>query len=551
MYLTKILVMLGISRLSYPIALLVLCLVSADSFTQSSAAVDGDLYLNDYPEPTDLFQESMAPFYHGVASGDPLQDRVIIWTRVTPEQPVEQTTVYWEMSLNKSFEASLQQGSFKTHPGRDYTVKVDVAGLQPGREYYYRFRHEGRYSTIGKTQTLPQGGIDRVKLAVATCSNYEGGYFNAYKAIARDEVDAVIHLGDYIYEYEPGHYAQKKLQKAGRTHRPAKEIINIADYRQRYSLYRTDSLLQMAHQVHPFITIWDDHETANNSYRDGAENHQEEEEGDWEERKQMAQQAYFEWMPIRDNEERSIYRSFDFGELVKLIMVDTRIIGRSKPVKNMKADDYMAEERTLLGESQQKWLSQEMKSETQWKIIGNQVMVSPMDVSFFCFLGFRIPFYPGKKRNMDQWDGYPAARNRIMEFIKKESIENVIFLTGDDHASYAYEVPGEKLDPINSYAEGMPPLAVELVTPSISSANFDEYLPNFFLNKLRRKFPDKNPHLQWFDLIHHGYIHLEITAERSTATWNFMESITEVKGAHYEGKKLLIEAGKSRLQTQE
>lgn len=540
--------MLGISRLSYPLILLLLCLVSADSFTQAIAPKQ--LTLNDYPEPTDLFDPELKPFYHGIASGDPLADRVIIWTRITPAKPVEQIKVKWQFAEDPSMDIVLKEGTYTTHPGRDYTVKVDVKGLSPNTTYYYRFQtlgEEVKYSAIGQTKTLPTGEVSRVKLAVSTCSNYEGGYFNAYKAMAEQDVDAVIHLGDYIYEYEPGHYALKQLQKAGRIHRPAKEITTLPDYRQRYSLYRTDALLQMAHQRHPFITIWDDHETANNSYKDGAENHQVETEGDWEARKQMAQQAYFEWMPIRDNEARSIYRSFDFGKLVKLIMVDTRIIGRSAPVANMKSDNYKDETRTLLGDAQRQWLATEMKDSARWKVIGNQVMVSPMDVSFFRFLGFRIPFYPGKKRNMDQWDGYPAAKDRVMDFIKREKIDNVVFITGDDHASYAYEVAGEKEDPIEAYRNGTPPLAVELVTPSISSANFDEYLPKFYLNKLRRKFPKKNPHLRWFDLTNHGYILLEITPETSIATWNFMETISEEREGDYQAKTLRIEAGSNRL----
>ncbi|MCI4668309.1 MAG: alkaline phosphatase D family protein [Bacteroidia bacterium] len=539
--------MLGVSRLSYPIVLLLLCMVSADSFTQAIGQENPSL--NDYPEPVDLYDASMKPFYHGVASGDPLSDRVIIWTRITPDKPVEQITVEWIVAADKGFDDIIKKGSYTTHPGKDYTVKIDVDGLAPNSTYYYQFTHLESRSIIGRTKTLPVGDVSRVKLAVSTCSNYEGGFFNAYAAIAKEDVDAVVHLGDYIYEYETGHYGLKELIKDGRHHRPITEIIKLPDYRQRYSLYRTDKMLQAVHQNHPFITIWDDHETANNSHNTGAENHQVESEGNWEARKQMAQTAYFEWMPIRDNKEKNIYRSFNFGNLMKLIMVDTRIIGRSPQVANMKAEDYLSEERTLLGDTQRQWLTQEMKDSTTWKIIGNQVMVSPMDVSFFRFLGvIRIPFYPGKKRNMDQWDGYPAAKDRVMDFIKREGIQNVVFLTGDDHASYAYEVAGEKENPIEAYQNGTPPLAVELVTPSISSANFDEYLPRFYLNKLRRKFPKKNPHLQWFDLTNHGYISLEITPEATTATWNFMESIREINDGQRKAKTLQVKAGSNKLE---
>ncbi|MEO0896761.1 MAG: alkaline phosphatase D family protein [Bacteroidota bacterium] len=526
-----------ILNLAYPLTLMVMFTLSSDIYTQQISQANGQ-NLNGYEEPYDLYQKELKPFYHGVASGDPLQDRVILWTRVTPTNPNAKVEVKWEISLQEDFSSLVRSGTLIASSEKDFTVKEDVTGLEAGTSYFYRFEALGKYSQIGRTKTLPRGDVDQVKLLIATCSNYEGGYYNAYKEMAKREADAVVHLGDYIYEYEPGHYAQKHLQKAGRTHRPKQEIISLSDYRQRYSLYRTDSMLQMVHAAHPFINIWDDHETANNSHMTGAENHQPEKEGEWEQRKAVAQQAYFEWLPIRDHEEKNIYRSFQFGDLLSLIMVDTRIIGRSEQVENSFSEAYLDESRSILGQEQENWLKSELTKNTQWKVIGNQVMVSPMDVSFFKFLGFRIPFYPGKVKNMDQWDGYPIARDRVLDYLQEEKVDNVIFLTGDDHASYAYDVVREKN--WEAYKEGREAEAVELVTPSISSANFDEYLPKFYLNKLRRKFPQKNPHLKWFNLTEHGYISLDISKEASVANWNFVDTIDEVKEGARVAKTLTI-----------
>ncbi|CAM2011122.1 alkaline phosphatase D family protein [Acanthopleuribacter pedis] len=278
------------------------------------------------------YDPNMWPFYHGVASGDPMANRVIIWTRVTPQQD-SPVSVSWRMATDAAMANVVQSGTFTTDAARDYTIKVDVTGLDAGRTYYYRFQALGRTSLIGRTRTAPSGSVDHLRFAIVSCSNYQGGYFNAYSRLAdRADLDAIIHLGDYIYEYEDGGYGYDDA--VGRGHEPANEIVSLSDYRVRYSFYRLDGDLQRAHQQHPFIAVWDDHEFANDAFKDGAENHSPATEGNWETRKQNAFKAYFEWMPIREGStENRIYRKLQYGNLVDLIMLDTRIEGREKDLE--------------------------------------------------------------------------------------------------------------------------------------------------------------------------------------------------------------------------
>jgi alkaline phosphatase D len=260
----------------------------------------------------DLFAQSGA-FPHGVASGDPLTDRVVVWTRVTIPNPGEFVTVEWDMASDPGFNRIVQRGITSTSAAYDYTVKVDVGRLQAGTTYYYRFILRGvGTSPIGRTKTLPLGSVSRLRFAVASCSNYPAGLFNAYRLIAgRADLDFVIHLGDYIYEYGEGTFGSG--QTLGRIPSPNREIVTLGDYRMRYAQYRSDLDLQEVHRQHPFIVVWDDHESANDAWRDGAQNHQPDTEGEWAVRKAVATQAWHEWMPVRENPSLGqIYRTFRF-----------------------------------------------------------------------------------------------------------------------------------------------------------------------------------------------------------------------------------------------
>jgi alkaline phosphatase D len=343
-------------------------------------------------------------FDHGVASGDPLEDSVVIWTRVTPGK-VQSVTVNWQVATDADFENLVNEDFAEVDADRDFTVKVDVQGLEPDRIYYYRFKAGSVDSPVGRTKTLPSGSVDQVTLAVLSCSNYPAGYFNVYRELANTEgLDAVVHLGDYIYEYgrtgEEGvpAYASEDAVALGREVEPANELLSLSDYRTRYAQYRTDPDLQAVHARHPFIVVWDDHEIANDAYMAGAENHDEATEGSFSERKQAAIQAFFEWLPLRPltpDAEGRIYRRFEFGNLVNLMMLDTRIIGRDLQLDY--ADyidtatgefdsesftiDMSSSDRTLLGASQLAWLTDNMNQSTAtWQVLGQQVLMMKMQL---------------------------------------------------------------------------------------------------------------------------------------------------------------------------
>lgn len=276
--------------------------------------------------------QDVSGFTHGIASGDPLADRVILWTRAVPKgDQASKLSVEWEVALDADFQTVVSRGKAKTGPKSDFTLKVDAEGLAPATTYYYRFRTEGMTSPVGRTRTLPHTGATRSRMAVISCSNYPQGFFNVYKELAGRDVDMVLHLGDYIYEYADGVYSNEAAVAKGRQVKPKNELLAIEDYRTRYALYRSDPDLQAAHAAHPFICVWDDHEIANNTWKGGAENHNEG-EGSFEARKKAAVQAYHEWLPIRENGQRRerINRTFDIGGLATLIMLDTRLCGRDQ-----------------------------------------------------------------------------------------------------------------------------------------------------------------------------------------------------------------------------
>lgn len=458
-------------------------------------------------EVSPFYKSENKPFYHGVASGDPLADRVIIWTRVTPADSLPTVDVAWEVSRNENFQPVLKQGAITTSPDFDYTVKVDVDGLDPDTRYYYRFKAFDKISPVGKTRTLPDGDIDTLKFAVVSCSNWQHGYFNAYDRIAEKDFDIVLHLGDYIYEY-----GVDRVKVADRRHLPSHEIITLSDYRTRYSQYHLDEGLRKVRQNFPLITIWDDHEVANNTYMAGAQNHQPE-EGDFSTRKAAARKAYYEWIPIREGEKH--YRSFAFGNLAELIMLDERQEGKSAPAKGVNDPTYASSDRSMLGAEQLAWFEDKLDSSTAtWKIIGNQVLFSDFD---------RSAQTPASPRNMDSWDGYPAEKQRIADYIRQNKLRNIIFLTGDTHSSWAFEVMA---DPLKKLADGNgKPIAVEFGTPSVSSSNSNESMPDDSVMMFEQGFLKTNPHLKFVNRRDHGYVALTLTSKGAKADWYYVGSI--------------------------
>lgn len=453
---------------------------------------------------------TLAPFYHGVASGDPLSDRVIIWTRVTYDTtgPV---TVNWTVALDTNMAQVVTSGTATTDSLQDYTVKVDVTGLTADTWYYYRFDYIGRNSLVGRTRTMPASGGDSLRFGVASCANYQSGFFNSYRALAdRNDIDLVIHVGDYIYEYEVGGYGY--TAGISRDHEPSTEIISLDDYRLRYSQYRLDDDLRFAHQQYPFVSTWDDHESADNSWRDGAENHNTG-EGTWPDRKAASIQAYHEWMPVRQpdqNDPERIWRTVRYGDLADFVVLDTRLYDRDEQVAAT-SGSLNDTSRTLLGKSQYNWLTGELRdTTTQWKIVGNQTMMAPLTV-----LG--TPF------NTDQWDGYPAERSKLFDFMEQQGIENTVVVTGDIHTSWANDLPGSNY---NS-STGAGSVGVEFICPSVTSPNGSIPVGTGIIQLV-------NPHIKYIDLANHGYFVVGVNRQRTQADWYFVDINQAGLGATYD-----------------
>ena len=458
-------------------------------------------------------------FRHGVASGDPLSDRVMLWTRVTPKGtgPVD---VSWVMATDAKLASVVARGTTRTGAARDYTVKVDVPGLSPATTYYYRFTMPGARSAVGRTRTLPVGNTAHVRLGVVSCSNLPQGYFNAYGCLAkRPDLDAVLHLGDYIYEYKNTEYGDGSAMH--RIPMPDKEILTLADYRERHAQYKTDPDSQAAHAQHPFICVWDDHEFADNSSWTGANNHTPSTEGDWVVRRRAAAQAYFEWMPIREDDQTlmpRIYRTFAFGNLASLIMLDTRLVGRDESVKGEDVATANAPSRQLLGAAQEQWLAGELLSSVSngatWNVLGQQVIFAP-----------QVPVTePPTNFNSDTWEGYRACRDRVFDIIDRTKANNIAVLTGDVHSSWAYDLPR---DPFNGFdiKTGKGSRGIELAGTSISSPSTLGAGPDG--EKQLADLRAARPHLHYVDGRYRGYFIVDLTKDRLQADFYANKTVAD------------------------
>ena len=462
----------------------------------------------------------LAPFYHGVASGDPMADKVIIWTRVTPDTiSADPVLVSWQMATDTGMTNVAQGGSLITSNVIDYTIKVDVTNLNPSTWYYYEFECNGKKSPRGRTRTSPLNGADSLRFAIVSCANLEAGFFNAYKVLLnRADFDAVICLGDYIYEYESGGYSPNAT--ANRQWLPSNEILSLNDYRQRYSTYHLDEDLRRLHQQFPFITIWDDHETANDAWMNGAENHTSASEGPFAIRKANAKQAYFEWLPIRQQvgatDPYQIFRKLTYGNLVDFIMLDTRLHGRDLQAGTTGAT-VTANTRQLLGTDQFTWLGNRLDSSSaQWKILTQQVMIAPLKVF-------------GQAVNGDQWDGYPAERNRVLNHILNHNITNVVAITGDIHSSWANDLPTASY---NS-STGAGSAGVEFVGPSVTS-------PGISIPLGAAAIQASNSHIKYADLSQHGFMILDVNSTRTQCDWYYTTTIDNPSTAFTHAKSMYV-----------
>jgi alkaline phosphatase D len=469
-------------------------------------------------------------FQHGVASGDPLSDRVILWTRVTvppTRSAIGPIDVTWQVADDERLTKVVARGQAAAAPERDFTVKVDAGGLQPGRTYFYAFDAGGQRSPVGRTRTFAEAGVDRLRFAVVSCANYAAGYFNAYRGIAnRADLDAVLHLGDYIYESAEAVFGD--AGSIGRAPLPLGEASTLNDYRLRYAIYRSDPDLQDAHRLHPFIVVWDDHEIANDAWSGGAGNHTAK-QGEWATRLASAYRAYREWLPVREAPERDIrlYRSFRAGDLADLIMLDTRAL-RDRQVTPATVGQLADPKRSLLGARQEAWLFDQLgtsaRAGARWRLLGQQVLFAPLTPS-------------GPPFNADMWDGYPAARSRVTDFLASERIPDVAILTGDLHSSWAVDVAA------NPFAPAARPLAVELVAPAVSS-------PPLFVDEtvkarapLLRQFA---PHVRYLDGDGNGYVVIDISRERMLAEWYFNPTVRTRSPQENRAASFVCERGSSR-----
>jgi alkaline phosphatase D len=492
-----------------------------------------------------------ARFVHGVASGDPAADGAVLWTRVTADAGTGDVPVTWQIAAAADGKP-LATGKTTARAAADHTVKVEVTRLKPGREYWYWFTTAaGERSPVGRFRTLPVGSVDALVLAVASCQLYPGGLFNAHADMAvLPRLDAVLHLGDYIYEYGAEGYGADVGRKLGRLPDPPHEIVSLADYRRRHAQVKSDPDMQAAHARAAFICVWDDHEVANDGWIAGAENHDPAKEGDWNARKAAAMQAYFEWMPIRDPKRgrpwEAINRSFEFGNLATLAMVETRLLARSKQAEvkggTPGPEQYaavMAErarpDREMLGPDQQRWLESvlaaSVRANKPWQLLGNQVVMArvagpdltsgPNASTFGARIAKLPPIYrdrlqqaaagykAGLPFNFDAWDGYPAARERLYAAFQRAGSKPIV-LAGDSHAAWANDL----------YDDAGALVASEFGATAITSPSYGSLLPG-----LGSALADANREVAFCDQDNKGYTLLTLTPAAATAEFVTVSTI--------------------------
>lgn len=507
-------------------------------------------------------------FTHAVASGEPSAKSVLLWTRYVADA---ETTLTWQVSESEDFARPVAEGSVSASPDRDWCAKGVATGLSPDRWYFYRFLAPGgSASPVGRTRTLPQGPSAAFRMAVFSCSNFGFGWFNAYgHAAEANDVDLAVHLGDYIYEYAAGTYPSAAQTHPDRVLEPATEIVALADYRLRYATYRADPDCQRIHQVLPMISVWDDHESANDSYKDGAENHQSATEGDWEVRKAAAKRAYREWMPVGEE----VYTTYQIGDLATLFKLDTRLEGREKQfnlteVMAGKTDpqalnaaltafrdgQWAKPDRQLLGMAQESWLTGALADSTgkgtHWQVLVQQVVMGNLRTpkNFAEAAGAGLPDFVrqrlvaasaasqvGLPSNMDAWDGYPGARERLFK-ASLNADANLVVLAGDSHNAWAFDLGYEGK-----------PVGVEFGGQSVSSPGYESYLTFIKPDTLAASLVAENEQLKWADTAQRGYMMVELTPARVTTEYRFVAGVKQRSTRLAGTKRLTSEKGSGKL----
>ena len=515
-------------------------------------------------------QSGARGFTHGVASGEPGANRVLLWTRYAAEQDVDLT---WQVLSADSGRRVIAEGRVTASPANDFCAKAWAEGLEPGRWYYFRFlAPDGSASDLGRTRTLPEGPTVSWKMAVFSCSNIGFGWFNAYRHAAEaNEFDCALHLGDYFYEYPQGTYPDDRETIPGRPRLdPQSEVVALADYRARYAQYRSDGDLQRLHQLYPMIAGWDDHESANDSWSEGAQNHQPETEGTWSVRKAAAMKAYREWMPVSDEP----WAAYQVGDLATLFRLETRLSHRAKQfdyntllrsitspeeaiarLNAFRDGQYMDPAREVLGTSQQAWLGngfvQSKKAGTTWQVLVQQVLMGKLAsaTSITDTLTDGLPSYirervvagalasrAGLPLNMDAWDGYPVARERLFEAALAADA-NLVSLAGDTHNAWAFDL-----------THGNEAVGVEFGGQSVASPGLEGYLKPLPPEQIAGALIQRNPELRWMDASQRGYMAVELTPTRATSEYRFLSSVIEKGAGVVSTKRISTLAGARRLE---
>lgn len=518
--------------------------------------------------PRRLAAAPLAGFTHGVASGEPAPRSMLFWTRFVggSDRPQE---LELEVATNPRMVRPVARVRTLADPANDWCARVSVAGLAPGTTYYYRFSGPAKArSIVGRTRTLPEGDVPLFRIGLFSCSNLPYGWFNAYgQAVAADDIDLFVHVGDYLYEYARGTYPDARVAVPGRVIEPAGETVSLTDYRARYASYRADPDLQAIHALFPAVTTWDDHEIANDAWTGGAENHQPASEGAWAARLAAARRAYREWMPVSD----APYARYEIGRLATLFRLDTRVEGRDQPLSlaaalrgatdmgaalvRFRDEQWIAGNRQLLGPAQEAWLfagfEQAARRGARWQLLAQQVIMgnlrAPADAAAL------LPPDPdgqvkalveagaaaariGLPLNMDAWDGYPAARARLLAAAQKTGA-NLIVLAGDSHNAWAFDLANDSR-----------PAGVEFATQSVTSPGFEAYLSSVAPTALARVLMEANPLLRWCETSQRGYTHVTLTPREAVAEWRFTAPVGSRVAKLVSTSRARVIAGTNRLQ---
>jgi len=471
------------------------------------------------------------PFSLGVASGDPVAHGFVLWTRLAPDplrgggMPPDDTTVGWEIAADESMRRIVKKGSAVAPAELAHSVHVEVDGLAPDRWYWYRFHVSGAVSPVGRARTMPPAGVmpDRLRFAFVSCQHYEQGYYTAYRHLAGEDVDLVAHLGDYIYE--------GGITPAATRHHTSPEVMTLEDYRNRYALYKCDPDLQAAHVERPWILTWDDHEVSNNYAGEFSATHDPVDR--FLRRRAAAYQAYFEHQPLRftarpHGPDARLYRTVDVGELARFYVLDTRQYRTDQPCGDRiqpvcaERDDPAA---TMMGSEQERWLFDRMTgSKARWQVIAQQVFMAKAD---------HDPT-EGEAYNMDSWNGYPAARQRLLDFVGERGGADTVVLTGDVHSSWAADLKRD-------WAESSPAVASELVGTSISSGGDGNEVFEGVDAVLAA-----NPHIKFYNG-KRGYVRCELNRDRWRTDWRMVPYVSRADAPISTVKSFVLERGRPGL----